>query len=356
MKASARTVFGVLFSVALLWWALRDVSATEVLQRIRAADVTLLALAVAVALSTFWIRAFRWGILLQPVVGATPFQARVGSVFIGFTANNLLPARIGEIARAYSLSRVTGIPVAASIATLVVERLLDGLVLLALLFGAMASPGFPAIEDDRVRSGAIVIALGMAVVMVALGVAVANPRRAGIFARTVLRPLPERVGTGALRILGSFGKGLSILRTPRLFFLSAGLSLFQWTFAALSYLLAFRAFQINDVGYSGGVFLQSLMSFAVAPPNAPGFFGPFEAAAVFGLGLWGVAEQQSAAFAIGFHIAGFVPVNLLGAYYIWKLGLSWSGLRTVGKEGPGSNEFAPAPGMGGSKTGGGGLA
>lgn len=328
MKGSVRTALGVLLSLVLLWWALRDVSPEEVLQQIRSADGILLAFAIVIALATFWIRAFRWGIFLKPVVGPTPLQARVGATFIGFTFNNLLPARIGEFARAYSLSRVTGVPVAASFATLVVERLLDGLVLLGLLFAAMGSAEFPGTSDARIRSGAMIVALGMVPAIVGLGVAVANPRGAVAFARTVLRPLPDRMGTAVLRIARSFGQGLTILRTPRLFFLAAGLTVFQWSLAALSYLLAFRAFQIDRVPYSGAVFLQSLMSFAAAPPSSPGFFGPFEAAARFGLSLWGVPDQQSVSFAIGYHIAGFIPVNLIGAYYIWRLGLSWSGLRT----------------------------
>ncbi len=327
MKGNAKTAVGVLLSLVLLWWVLRDVSLDEVLLRIRAADGRLLALSIGIALAAFWIRAIRWGVLLRPVVGSTPLQARVGATFIGFTFNNLLPARIGEVARAYSLSRAAGVPIAASFATLVVERLLDGLILLGLLFAAMATAGFPAISDDWVRSGAVVIAIVMGGAMVALGVAVANPARAGRVARRIMRPFPERVALGTLAILASFGRGLKILRTPQLFVLSVGLTLFQWSFAALSYLAAFRAFSIEQVPYPGAVFLQSFVSFAVAPPSAPGFFGPFEFASTLGLSFWGVPSEQAVSFAIGYHIAGFIPVNLLGAYYIWRLGLSWSGLR-----------------------------
>ena len=327
MKGSAKTGVGVLLSLILLWWVLRDVSLDEVLLRIRSADPLFLTLSVGIALAAFWIRAIRWGVLLQPVAGATSFQARVGATFIGFTFNNLLPARVGEVARAYSLSRAAGVPIAASFATLVVERLLDGLILLGLLFAAMASPGFPAITDDRIRSGATLVALVMGAAIVALGLAVANPARAGRLVRVFLRPLPDGPREGTLAILGSFARGLTVLRTPGLFGLSVGLTLFQWSFSALSYLMAFRAFQIDQVPYAGSLFLQSFVSFAVAPPSAPGFFGPFEFASTLGLGFWGVPTEQAVSFAIGYHIAGFIPVNLIGAYYIWRLGLSWSGLR-----------------------------
>lgn len=330
MKGGVRTAIGILLSILLLWWALRDVSAVEVISRIRSADPLLLTLSILIALGVFWVRAFRWGILLQPVAGPVPLRPRVGAVFIGFALNNMLPARIGEVARAFSLSRVTQVPVAASFATLVVERLLDGIVLAGLMFGAMATSSIPGVIDGRTRSMAFAVAAFMGAVVIVLGAAVASPSRAGKVARLLTRPLPARMGDGVIRVLRSFGLGLNVLKTPGLFFASAGLTIFQWCFAALSYLFAFRAFHIDQVPYGGAVFLQSLMSFAVAPPSTPGFFGPFEAAAKLGLRLWGVPDEQSVSFAIGYHIAGFIPVNLIGLYYIWSLGLSWKGVRQGG--------------------------
>ena len=65
----------------------------------------------------------------------------------------------------------------------------------------------------------------------------------------------------------------------------------------------------------------------MAVPSSPGFFGPFEAAAKLGLGLWGVAADKAVSFAVGFHLGGFIPVTLLGLYYIGRLNLRWSEMR-----------------------------
>src|SRR5690606_34996007 len=169
MSRTLRTTIGVLLSLLLLAWALRDVSFSEVLLRIRAADPVLLTISIVVTLMGFYIRALRWGILLAPVQASIPYRPRLAATFIGFAANNVLPARIGEFARAFSLSRLVRIRTASAFATLVVERLLDALVLVALLFLSMAAPGFP--ENVRIagidlRQSAIV----MAVVMVAVGI------------------------------------------------------------------------------------------------------------------------------------------------------------------------------------------
>src|SRR5690606_38631348 len=114
-----------------------------------------------------------------------------------------------------------------------------------------------------------------------------------------------------------------VLRSVPLFVASALLAVGQWLFTAVSFVVAFRAFGIDLVPFSGAVFLQSVISLAVALPSSPGFFGPFEAAARVGLSLWGVAADKAVSFAVGFHIGGFIPVTVIGIYYVWRLNLRW---------------------------------
>lgn len=327
MRRALRTTVGVVLSLLLLGWALRGVSFVEVAGRIRAADPFLLSLSIIVALAGFHIRAYRWGFLLAPVSPGIAFRPRLAATYIGFAANNVLPARVGEFARAFSLSRLTGIGAASSLATLVVERLLDGLVLVALLFLAMASPGFPptgSVAGIDLRSLALSAALVILVVGASLALAVLNRSAAGRLAHFSTRALPDRFRDPFRDILRSFATGLEVLRDPRLFLISIGLAVGQWLTLALSYVLAFRAFDILTVPFSGAVFLQSFISLAVAIPSSPGFFGPFEAASRVGLGIWGIPEGQAVSFAIGYHIAGFLPVTLIGVYYVWRLNISWS--------------------------------
>ncbi len=351
MSRKLRGTIGVLLSLLLLWWALRDVSAAEVAHQVSSADGPLLTAAVIISLSGFYIRAFRWGILLLPLGIPTPFTPRIAAVFIGFAANNVLPARVGEFARAFVLSRLTAVPPAAAFGTLVVERLLDGIVLVGLLFAAMAVPGFPtgtASGGADFRAAAMVAAILVLLVTAGLFLAVTSPRRASVAAHFVSRMLPSRFRERFIEILRSFAAGLVILRNGRLFAVSFALALGQWTFLALSFLFAFRAFGIDDVPFSGAVFLQSIIGLAVAIPSSPGFFGPFEAAARVGLGLWGVPASQAISFAIGFHIAGFLPVTLIGMYYVWRLNLKWSEVR--GSEATVEGEIADPTGATGPPT------
>jgi glycosyltransferase 2 family protein len=325
MSGRSRSAIGVVLSLLLLAWALRDVSAAEVVTRIRAADPILLGLAILIALAGFWFRAVRWGVVLRPVDPTIKFRPRLAATFIGFAANNLLPARVGEFARAFTLGRLSSVSTPAAFATLVVERLVDALVLVGLLFAAMATPGFPVPEmgpDVRWMAAAALTLLTGAVVVVVLA-----PKRTALLARGAIGLLPTAIQPATLAAARGFAQGLAVLRNPALFALSAALGLSQWVFLAISFLLGFRAFGIDEVPFVGAIFLQSVVSLAVAVPSTPGFFGPFEAATKVALAPWDIPADQVVAFAIGFHIAGFLPVTLIGAYYVWRMNIRWAEVR-----------------------------
>lgn len=331
MKSHLKTIVGVALSILLLAWVLRDVSAAEVARELRDADLLLLTLAIALTMVGFAIRAVRWGVLLRPIDRTIAFRPRFAAVMIGFAANNLLPARVGEFARALTLARITPVGIAASFATLVVERILDGLALVLLLFAAMSTAGFPLVASVGgldPRAAARVVAIMMAVVGAALLLLVISPTRSVKAAEAVVGALlPVRMRRPLIAALESFLAGLAVLRSGRLFVVSALLAVGQWLFTAFSFLAAFRAFGIDHVPFAGAVFLQSFLSIAVAVPSSPGFFGPFEAAARIGLSLWEVEADKAVSFAVGFHLGGFVPVTVIGLYYMSRLNLSWREVR-----------------------------
>lgn len=325
MKLDWKAGFGILLSLLLLWWALRDVDAARVMEELAGADPWYFLAAIAVTTSGFVVRAWRWKVVLAPFHAASGFQARFAAVNIGFMANNLLPARVGEFARAYALSRMEPVTVSGSLGSLVVERILDGLTLVALLLVALASPSFPAGADvagvdlRRVMAGAGAVFLGAGIVLFIA------THWSGAFVRLVERSvvwLPRRARSAVVDVCQAFLDGVAVLRSPALLLKAVGWSLAMWTWLALSYWLAFAAFGIR-VDFFAALFLQTLIGLFVAIPSAPGFFGPFEAAAKIGLvAVYGVDVHRAISFAIGFHIGGFIPVTVIGLYYAWRLGLS----------------------------------
>ncbi len=326
-----RAIVGILLSIGFLWYALRGVDLHAVLRQIRQADPWLFLLAVAAATFPFWIRAWRWRSLLRPVYPATSFRARFAAVNIGFMANNLLPARVGEILRAYVVSRLEPIPVVSSLGSLVVERIFDGTTLVAFTFLALAFPGFP--ETGATGRELHAIATTLATVFAIAGVVflamVLFPRQVvrGI-ERLVERVLPLSFRRPIVDGLEALLSGLAAIRRPLLLARIIFWSVVLWGFGALSYWLAMRAFHI-DVPFMGAVFLQSVISFSVALPSSPGFFGIYEAAVRVGLvNVWHVDPNRALGLAIGFHLGGFVPVTVMGLVYAARLGFSWREVRS----------------------------
>jgi glycosyltransferase 2 family protein len=329
MKISLKAVVGIAATVFFLWWALREVEWAEVAANLRSADWLLLGAAVIVSTLGMHVRAMRWRPLLEPVAPGIPFGPRIAGVCIGFGANNVFPARLGEFARTWVLAREAKIPLTAAFASLVLERALDGVVMLTLLLGAMAMPGFPEVTGGGVDvQGTVRVIAAITVVLLSgiLVMAFAPVRTVRIAERIANAVLPESFRRPLVDALHAFVGGLHVLRNPRLLAVSIAWAFFQWFFLATSFLLAFRAFGITEPGFLGAVFLQSVIALAVSIPSAPGFFGLWEAASVWGLGLWGVSQSRAVSFAIGFHLGGWFTVTALGMFYAARLNLRWRDL------------------------------
>jgi glycosyltransferase 2 family protein len=325
MKWNWKAVLGIVISALLIWWVLSDVDLAEVWSEVRHAHWGYLFAAVAVATSGFLVRALRWKLLLHPLKPGTTLHNRFAAVNIGFAANNLLPARVGEFARAWSIAKLERIPVTGSLGSLVVERFLDALAVFSLMTVAILLPSFPGAatlggQPLRMLLFFMVGALGAVLggMLLLLLFPAFFLRVAHLFARI----LPDRAGTLLVEGLDGFIGGLIALRNPRLLLGAMAWSFGFWAWNAVSFWLAFIAFGI-DQGYGTALFVQGIIALGVAVPSAPGFFGTFHAAAVVGLAeVYGVGESRTLAFAFGYHLGGFIPVTAMGLWYAGKLGVS----------------------------------
>ena len=347
MRGGWRAVLGVVVSVLLIWWVLRDVEPGLLLGELRDANGWLLLAAVAVATTGFLTRALRWRVILHPIRPGTGLGSRFAAVCIGFALNNLLPARAGELARAWALSRFEPVPVSGSLGSLVAERFLDGVAILLLLGAAVLLPGFPANATigGRPLVGVLltILAAGGAGVLF-LFLPVIFPAPALRILDRGLRLVPGGRGSRLRKLVEFFLQGLGVLRSPRLFGQALSWSLVIWAWNAVSFWLAFLAFGI-DQGYAAALFVQGVIALGVAVPSAPGYFGTFHAAALVGLHeVYGVAGEATLAFAFGYHLGGFFPVTFLGLWYAGRLGLS---LPELGKAGQAAAARRHVPAAGG---------
>lgn len=266
-------------------------------------------------------------------------EARAWSVWqataIGFMANNILPARGGEFARAYAASRLMPVRFTTALASIAVERVFDGLVIVLLLAYAIAAPGFPATATIAGRSLSSIAAwTGMVFVallafLFAVVHAPASALRLG--GSAVRRLLPPHAAEFLVTLARHFIEGLSILRRPRDFGWVVAWSLALWLINGLAFYTGFLAFHLDALPFTSGLLLNGIVAVGVAIPSSPGFFGLFEYASRAGLGLYGVAAAGAVSFAVGIHVGWFLPITVIGLWTLARANLSLGDLR--GREG-----------------------
>jgi uncharacterized protein (TIRG00374 family) len=220
----------------------------------------------------------------------------------------------------------------AALGTVVLERVLDAIALLLLLALALLSPSFPETPTVLGRpvgwaaSGALIVSLAA---LATVGAMVAAPTKVSRIVQALGRLLPGRVAEGLSRHAASFLEGLQLIRQPIPFLTALFWSIVLWAWMAASFWTAFRAFGI-ELGATAAVFTQCAVSIFVALPAGPGFIGTMQAGVAVSLQeVFGVSAEQTLSLAVGYHLAGFVPVTLLGLYYATGLGLR---LRSIESE------------------------
>ncbi|MBI2569930.1 MAG: flippase-like domain-containing protein [Candidatus Schekmanbacteria bacterium] len=308
-----------LVALTFLYLFLRKVDFAELGAALAMVSPLAIGAAVAINMVSFWIRTVRWRRLLSPL-GSFPFSRLFKLVVIGFCANNLVP-RSGELARPLLLGRSEKqVSASAAFATVVIERVFDFLVVL-LLFGAIsllapvptASDGLVTTANLR-RGGLILAACSIS----GLGLLVALRLRARAvvaLARAVCAPLPQRARDAVLRLLGTFVEGLSVLGRPGDVFWGLFQSTMMWIAIICAAHAVLLGAGLSALPWWSSTFLVGASALAMIIPS-PGGVGTVHMVVSEVLERFGspVATAKSAAIVI--HASSFVPILLLGLYFL----------------------------------------
>ena len=324
MKLDWRSALGLVLSALLLWWTLHGEPLGEVWLAIRGSNWWLWALSTVAATAIFPLRAIRWRLILEPVVPGVPHGPLWRATAIGMMANNVLPARAGEVARAYALAREERrVGFATALASLAVDRLFDAIVILLLLFAALLDPAFPSgarVAGQTIPAMAEGLILLTVLLMVGLYVAVSLPDAfLRVWAMLARRFAPRFEARGA-RAIAAFIEGLGVLRHPGRFAAVFLWTLAHWLLCVVSIWIGFRAVGI-DAPFSAALFLNGLSSIWSAIPSSPGFFGVFESVSKVSLQFYRVDPTLAISWALSYHILTFIPITVFGLVYMTRLGL-----------------------------------
>ena len=342
---SKRLWLGLAVTLVFLGLLLLRVDLGETVESLAKANFLYLIPAIGLYSMAVVFRTLRWRFLLSHLK-AIPTSRLLPVVVVGYMANNLLPVRLGEVVRSYYLGQREGVSKSAALATIVLERVFDGLTLLLLLAAAaLVLPVGGLVEDLAERSSIPVYLLVLGAIapfVIVLALMIAAARWPGWPVRALApltRRLPVKMGLSLVELTGLFITGLASLRDIRRVQMLLLLSLPVWLLeASMLYVIGF-SFELQD-HFSGQVEMAAVIlavtatsNLATSLPSSQGGIGPFEFFAIGTLVVLGVPAPVATAYTITMHAALLLPVVVVGLATLWWQHVSFRDLSHMGKGG-----------------------
>jgi glycosyltransferase 2 family protein len=329
MSAVKRWQFwiGVLVSILFLWWALRGLKLADMLAVLPNVNFWWLLPGIAIYFLGVWARAWRWHYLLRPLKVIST-RSLFPIVVIGYAGNNIFPARAGEVVRAVLLKGSQEVPISASLATIIVERVFDGVVMLAFVFINLTElaqltgdSGFVGSIQTVALWGTIAFASALGLFLLA---AMFPVRTEAIFEYFNQRFVPASLREKLLGFARRFLGGLESLRSPRDVLMVFIVSVVIWLLETGKYWFVMHAFPFT-VSFFTLMLMNGIVNLATTIPSAPGYVGTFDAPGIAVLQAYGIEKAIAASYTLVLHVALWLPITLLGLYYMARLGIRWTG-------------------------------
>ena len=332
MRSHVRTIIVLALAAGLIALFLRNVDLGRVVAEILHARPEWLALSLATTFANLVIRALRWQYLLEPL-GATTFANVFRATAVGSAANNLLPARAGEVIRPYFLARHEQMSATGAFATIIVERLLDTITVLVLLasyvfvFGrdvAFTNPvGFRAVK----WAGASAAVVSLAALAISFVLA-KDPARLGDTIERLAKVAPSALAALLAKVAEKFARGLGAIRRPGQLLLALAWSFPLWLSICLGIWSVAVAFRFA-IPFTGSFLLLALLVLGVAVPT-PGAVGGFHEAFRIGATVFfGAPDSAAVGAAIVLWLFSIGPSLLLGVVFAAQVGLNLAGIRRL---------------------------
>ena len=335
MRRHVRTVAVLALAVGLMAFFLRGADLERVAAAVRGARWDLLGAAFVVTCASYAVRAIRWCRLLRPL-GPVRFRVALRATVMGFAASAILPGRVGELLRPYVLARREGLSASAALATIVLERLLDVIGVLALL-GVAVLDGTPGSDAGAgllatVRSGAAVAGVAAVVGLGAAFLAAGRPDRVARGVDRLGAFLPARAVRALAGVAGRFVEGLAVVRDRRVLAVAFAWSLVHWAAVAAALWLVTVAFDIV-LPASGAAVLMAFTVVGVTVPTPAGIGGYHAAYQVGATLLYGAPDAAAVGAALVLHAMSFLPVAVVGVAWMAQEGVRPGAVRSLRRAG-----------------------
>lgn len=317
---------GILISVIFLIFAFRGLNINEILAAISSAEIIWILPAIPVYFFGLWMRTMRWKIFLKPI-SDIKMRALFPTVAIGYMGNNIYPARLGEIVRSAILKKENNTPISASLATIFIERIFDGLVMLGFILLNLTVIRQMSHSAEIQQTIDAIAAWGSGIFLFAFFaflIAAFFPQPSLRLIESFLsRLFPEKFSKPVSEIAEKFFSGIQSLQSPATIAITMAISIAIWLVEAIFYWMVMQAFPFS-IGLNAILFLVGFLNLFTIIPSTPGYIGTFDAPGIALLSALGIEGQNAAGYTLLLHASLWLPVTVVGAFYFFQKGLSWN--------------------------------
>ena len=312
-----RVALGTGLSLLCLWLAFRDVPVSQIVAALGRVDGRLVTLSIGLTLAGTLARAARWKLLYYPDHKSLNGLKLSEALFISQMLNIVIPARLGEVARLYFMGQIEARSKAHTLGTILVEKWLDVLALLVLMFLVPVSVSLPAWFQDS--KGSLIV---LAIVFFSVTLTLSYGKDWLLaWLESTARFLPQDWRARIQRTVGLALTSLDVLRSPWVGLQLQGWSFLIWSMGILANYIVFLALGLA-LPFSAALFLLVVLQVGTAVPSAPGKLGVFQYLCILALAPFGVGKSTALIYSVLLYLVAFGPLLLLGAFFVW-----WEGIR-----------------------------
>ncbi len=320
MKLDWKFYLGLVIGFTFLFFSLKGFDFVEFYDQLKRVNWLLILLSVVLYYLTYVSRVLRWRYLTLPIK-EMGFRNLFSAIAIGFGANNMFPMRLGELIRAYALGKIENVKAGSVLATVVIERVFDGMAVIAflavILLGADPSERFA--ENREVLRTAGYSSLAFLVFMVGFLVLLDKQterarRLVGLFFRPFTKKLQEKVEG----FVTSFAAGIDVLYRGGALLMVVFHTILTWLTITFFYYTIILSFPVDvEFAFSAAVAVVVFLAFATAIPAPPGYVGTFEVGGISALMIYGLAKSEAAGVVLVMHALNVFPAIIMGLIFLW---------------------------------------
>jgi uncharacterized protein (TIRG00374 family) len=302
-SALLRGTVGIAISVFAIWILIHSVDLDAAFAVLRTASPVWIAVMLVTATLDIAARGARWRALLAPIA-PLPYRRVLGYTYIGYLANNVLPARLGELYRSHALGESEGVSRTTVLGTVVVERVVDTVMVVAI-----AAVAVLVLSVRGAMSSAVLLGLAfVALLVIVLGLGIAAHRLPGAARVTELIARRPRL----LELARRLREGLAVAGQPKVIVAALAFSGLAWSASTLTFLAAGQAVNV-PLTVAQGALLTSGVALASIVPAGPGFVGTFELTVVAIADTLGIPRDSAFALGLLVHLVILGTTSIGGA-------------------------------------------